>query len=284
MPQFDREQLKKAQKASLLILKEVDRICKKHGIRYLLDSGTLLGAVRHKGFIPWDDDLDIAMLHTEFDRFRKACEEELSESFRLILPDEYRGGQAFYDFTPRIVFLNSKRHADSAEMDFYEGKLNHLWVDIFLLDNIPDNALSDRMTRFLQKAVYGLSMAHRFRVDLSKYQGADRVRVAALTALGRLVPMPALFRLQEGLSRKYGGTATKNLYYSNYQPDYLQDTVRREWSLETVELPFEDGRFPAPKGYDEVLRVIYGDYMQLPPEEQRVPSHSDGLEVEFEEA
>ena len=282
MPQYDPEKLKKAQEASLEILLEVDRICRKHGITYLLDSGTLLGAVRHNGFIPWDDDLDIAMPHGEFDRFREVCETELSPRFRLVMPDGYRGGRAFYDFTPRILYLNSRRSADSAETEFYEGKLNHLWVDIFLLDNIPDSAFSDRLTRFLQKCIYGLSMAHRHAVDLKKYGPADRLKVGLLCAAGRFIPMPRLFAAQERLSRKFADRETRNLYYSNYQPDYLHDTVKREWSTQTAELPFEGHLLPVPKGYDEVLKVIYGDYMQLPPEEARVPSHSDGLEVGFE--
>jgi lipopolysaccharide cholinephosphotransferase len=69
------------------------------------------------------------------------------------------------------------------------------------------------------------------------------------------------------------------MYYSNYQPDYIHDTVEREWSENTTELEFEGHMLMAPKEYDKVLKVIYGDYMTLPPEDQRVPSHSDDIEV-----
>ena len=281
-PDYNKETLKKAQQASLEILLAVDRICRENGIRYLLDAGTLLGAVRHQGFIPWDDDIDIAMTRKDYEalkRLLRSGKKLLPENMELILPDEYRNGRAFYDFTPRIIYKNSRRHGDSREMDYYEGKLNHLWVDIFILDNIPDSPLLDRWVRFRQKVIYGLSMPKRWRLDLGKYSPSDRLKVSLLKGAGRFFPMRKLFSMQERLSRRYEKRHTKNLYYSNYQPDFLQDTVKREWSEEVTELPFEGHMLMAPAGYDQVLREIYGDYMQLPPEESRVPSHSDGLEV-----
>ena len=319
MPAYDEEKLRQAQAASLDILLEVDRICRAHGIQYLLDAGTLIGAVRHQGFIPWDDDIDIAMTRENFDRFVAVLRGEkerqyrgagrtrrtgkrqpgsklpassgpaaalgpsdrLPDSMELVLPNEYRGGRAFYDFTPRILYKPSRRHTDSRETKYYEGKLNHLWVDIFILDAIPDQPLLDHLTRFLQKCIYGCSMPRRFALDFSKYGTADRMKVRILAGLGRLFRMPELFALQDRLSRRFNGRRkpTKRLYYSNYQPDYLQVTLLRSWCEQTVELPFEGHSLMAPAGYDAVLREIYGDYQKLPPEAERVPSHSDDLEV-----
>lgn len=281
-PQYDGETLKKAQEASLEILLAVDRICRANGIRYLMDAGTLLGAVRHGGFIPWDDDIDIAMTRENYEalkRLLRSGKNLLPDNMEFILPDEYRNGRAFYDFTPRIIYKNSRRHGDSREMDYYEGKLNHLWVDIFILDNLPDDPFLDRWTRLCQKVIYGLSMPKRYRLELGKYSGMDLLRVAALSAAGRFFSMRRLFALQEWLSRKYEKKHTRRLYYSNYQPDYLHDTLNREWSEQVTELTFEGHQLMAPAGFEEVLQEIYGDYMQLPPEESRVPSHSDGLEV-----
>lgn len=279
IPDYDKENLKKAQDISLKILLEVDRICRENGIKYLMDSGTLLGAVRHKGFIPWDDDIDIAMTRENFERFKKTAPSALLPEMELVLPDEYRNGKAFYDFTPRIIYLKSRRHSDSDEMRFYDGKLNHLWVDIFILDNISDSAILDKLTRFKQKVIYGFAMSKRCKLDMSKYNGIDRLKVSVLASIGKFVNIRSIFRMQEALSVKYNSAKTKNMYYSNYQPDYLHDTVKREWSEEITELSFEGHMLMAPAGYDEVLKEIYGDYMQLPPIESRVPSHSDDIEV-----
>ncbi|MDD5833442.1 MAG: LicD family protein [Clostridiales bacterium] len=276
---YDKERLKQAQKASLDILIETDRLCRLFGIRYFLDSGTLLGAVRHKGFIPWDDDIDIVMPREDFERFRSVAAPQLRNGMELVMPDSFRNGTVFYDFTPRIIYINSRRHSEGGETDFYEGKLNHLWVDIFILDNISDNVAADRLTRFAQKAVYGMAMSKRYELDMSKYTGLDRLKVAVLSFAGGFVSMKTLFGLQHRLSTRYNGSRTRCLYYSNYQPDYIHDTVKREWIEETAELEFDGFRFFAPGGYDHVLREIYGDYMQLPPEEKRVPSHSDEIDI-----
>ncbi|MCQ2400334.1 MAG: LicD family protein [Lachnospiraceae bacterium] len=278
LPLYNTVRLKEAQDASLEILLEVDRICRKHGLTYLLDSGTLLGAVRHKGFIPWDDDADIAMTRENFEAFKK-YKNELRDGFSLLMPDEFAEGTRFYDFTPRIIYRDSRRRAYTDEQEYYEGKLNHLWVDIFILDGIPDCKMSDSITRFRQKVIYGLSMPKRFGIDPEKYSKSDRFRVKVLCAMGKSFKMQKLFKAQEKLSIKYNGKKHKRLYYSNYQPDYLHCTVMRSWSENHTELPFEDHMLMVPENYDEVLKVIYGDYMQLPPEEKRYPSHSDDIEV-----
>lgn len=276
---YDKEKLAEAQKASLEILLEVDRICRAHGISYMLDAGTLIGAVRHKGFIPWDDDIDIAMTRDNFESFRAAAVNELKAGLELVMPDEFRGGEAFYDFTPRIIYLNSRRHADSEETEYYGGKLNHLWVDIFILDNIPDNILLDKFTRFRQKMLYGYAMTKRRNIDMSKYKLTDKIKVAVLAVVGKSMHMQEIFRKQESLSVRYNTSETKRLYYSNYQPDYMQVTVQRSWIEPTAELMFEGHMMMVPSGWHEVLTEVYGDYMQLPPEEARVPSHSDEIDV-----
>jgi len=279
MKPYNEEKLKKAQEASLKIMLEVDRICRKHGLQYMLDSGTLLGAVRHQGFIPWDDDADLAMTRENFEAFRKVAAEELPETMQLVLPWEYRRGMAFYDFVPRVIYLPSRRHQEDEETAFYEEKLNHLWVDIFILDHLPDKDGEASFVRFRQKCLYGLSMPRRYNVDFSKYSFLDKARVGFLGSLSMWFSMPGLYLRQERLSKKYNGKHTSRLYYSNYQPDFIDDSIDRAWIEPLTELSFEGHRFMAPNDYDKVLRTVYGDYMQLPPEEQRVPSHSDDIEV-----
>lgn len=279
MESYDKKKLIEAQQASLSILLEIDRICRAYGIEYMLDSGTLLGAVRHKGFIPWDDDVDIAMTRDNFEKFRAVAMNELKSGMELVMPSELGDGKVFYDFTPRIIYLNSRRHAQSEETIYYGDRLNHLWVDIFILDNISDNPLLDKITRLRQMMFYGLAMSKRYKLDMSKYKGSNRLKVLTLVMLGKLTDMQEIFKKQESLSVRYNTGDTKRLYYSNYQPDYLYVTLKREWVEPVEELDFEGHMLMVPSFYHEVLTEIYGDYMQLPPEEQRVPSHSDEIEV-----
>ena len=196
---------------------QFDVVCKENGIQYFLGGGTLLGAIRHGGFIPWDDDIDIAMTRKDYEalkRLLRSGKKLLPENMELILPDEYRNGRAFYDFTPRIIYKNSRRHGDSREMDYYEGKLNHLWVDIFILDNIPDSPLLDRWVRFRQKVIYGLSMPKRWRLDLGKYSPSDRLKVSLLKGAGE-----RLDQALEEISIQPIGLP----YLSNVTADYVED-------------------------------------------------------------
>ena len=268
--------------ANLKMLKEIDRICRKHQIQYMLDAGTLLGAVRHKGFIPWDDDVDLVFTRENYERFAQVVRKELPEGMELLEPRQLQGGNAFYDFTPRIIYVNSQTHEDGEEMKFYGGGLNHLWVDLFILDKLPENKAAAAFTRFLQMAVYGLAMGHRYRLDYSKYSLMNKIFVAALAAIGKRIPMRTIRGLQCRVSVKDNKGKSRLRYYSNYQPDYLYVTLNEEWIKETVDLPFEDTMLMAPKGWNQVLTWIYGDYQKLPPEEKRVPTHSS-IEIQIDD-
>lgn len=272
--------LEKVHRANLKLLKEIDRICRSHGISYMLDSGTLLGAVRHRGFIPWDDDVDVAFTRENFEKFVQVAPRELPEGMSLLRPEDILEGRVFYDFTTRVIYENSRVHGDTEQMRFYDGKLNHLWVDLFVLDRLPDSRFGACFSKLLQKIVYGMAMAHRDRLDFGKYSLPDKFRVGVLSVLGCLVPMRLLFRVQKCLAKKDNRKKSSHWYYSNYQPDYLYVTLEDAWCTKTVDLPFEDTSLMAPVGYEHVLEWIYGDYQTLPPVEKRVPAHSS-IEIEI---
>ena len=274
--------LTKVHEANLSILKEIDRICRKYKIKYLLDAGTLLGAVRHKGFIPWDDDADVAFTRNHYEAFLKVIRRELPPSMELIMPQDLRDGNVFFDFTARIIYRNSKMHEDNPEMEFYEGKLNHLWVDIFIIDVLPQQKFAAAVTLLTHKVIYGMAMGHRYKLDYSKYSRFHKLAVGSLATAGHLVPMKVLYRLQRAVARVHRSSRSNLRYYSNYQPDFLYVTLQKEWCEETVDLEFCDTRLMAPKNWHEVLTWIYGDYMKLPPKERRVPVHSS-MEIQIYE-
>lgn len=266
--------MSRVHEANLKILKEVDRICRKYNIKYALDAGTLIGAVRHKGFIPWDDDADVAFTRKQYEAFMKVVKRELPDTMELLEPDSYRGGRAFYDFTPRIIYKNSRCHGDSGYMAFYEGKLNHLWVDLFVIDKLPAGKMGAAATRFLHKAIYGLAMGHRYELDFSKYSPLHKLFVGGLAAFGRLIPMKAIFAMQKAVALKDRKSKGGLCYYSSYQPDFLYVTVEGKWCDQVVDREFEDARFMIPGGWHQILTEVYGSYMELPPKEERIPSHS----------
>ena len=266
--------LEKVHEANLKILDEVDRICKKYRIRYMLDAGTLLGAVRHKGFIPWDDDVDIIFTRSQYEAFMKVAARELPDTMEVMDYRTLHGGKGFYDFTSRILYLPSKKHENGPEMEFYGGKLNHLWVDLFVLDELPDSGWAASAVRLFQTLLYGLAMGHRYRLDFSKYQGKELAAVKFLSAVGKCLPMKGIFALQRRFSLLFDSGKHGKLYASNYQPDFLYVTWEKAWAEKTSQVEFEGRSLMAPADPDGVLRMLYGDYMKLQPEEQRVPSHS----------
>ena len=266
--------MSKVHAASLKILKEIDRICRKYKIRYALDAGTLIGAVRHKGFIPWDDDADVVFLRSQYEAFVKVAGRELPDTMELLLPDSYRDGRAFFDFTPRIIYKNSRCHQDSPEMNFYGGKLNHIWVDLFILDKLPASPAGAAVTRFVHKAIYGLAMGHRPGLDFKKYSLIHKIFVGGLAGVGRFIPLRLISAMQRAAALKDRRSRGSRWYYSNYQPDYLYVTLEGSWCEAVEDAAFEDAQLMIPKGWHEVLTEVYGDYMQLPPEEKRVPTHS----------
>lgn len=266
--------LTKVHETNLKILKEIDRICRKYRIKYMLDAGTLLGAVRHQGFIPWDDDADVAFTRKNYEAFLKVVSRELPDTMELLMPWDFRGGKGFYDFTARIIYKNSRTHEDTPEMQYYEGKLNHLWVDLFTIDELPEKNGAANMTLLLHKMVYGMAMGHRYHLDYGKYSLFHKLAVGGMSAVGRLVPMKLLFKLQRLVALKDRRGRSELRYYSNYQPDFLYVTLQRNWCDEIVDVDFCDTKLMASKHWHEVLTWIYGDYMTLPPKEKRVPSHS----------
>ncbi len=184
--------IEQVQAANLKVIKEVDRICRKHGIHYLLDAGTLIGAIRHHGFIPWDDDVDFAFLREEYEKFIKVAGNELPSGMHLWFPADSAQFEAFYDFTPKIIYENSRKRLPDADTAHYQEELNHICVDIFILDEISENLLARKTQILLNKIIYGMAMGHRRKLDFSKYSFLQKLQVGLLAGIGSMIDMKTL--------------------------------------------------------------------------------------------
>ena len=213
----------------------------------------------------------------------KVVRRELPDTMELLMPWDFQKGRAFFDFTARIYYKNSRIHEDSPETQYYEGKMNHLWVDLFTLDVLPQNKVASSVTLLLHKTIYGMAMGHRYHLDFSKYSMFHKLAVGGLSAAGRLVPLKFLFWLQRAAALKDQKCRSNLRYYSNYQPDYLYVTLQKEWCEQVEDVAFCDTKLMAPKHWDEVLTWIYGDYKKLPPKDKRVPGHSTARIQVFDE-
>lgn len=263
---MDDATLRKVQLTQLEMLKAFDSVCRKHHISYILSSGTLLGAVRHQGFIPWDDDLDIDMTRENYERFL-ACADELGDRYSV---------QNWHTDKEFALPFSKLRMNGTVYREKGSSRLTNcgIYIDIFPCDRRKAD-LSETW-RFRKLNLYRLMMLHMSSAyDTSAF--SMRLR-AALCVLS----LP--YRGKNGrtrLIRKYEQLATK-------QPDETENVILFEnggakaigkWLIEKhcfeelCELPFESYRFSCPQDYDGYLRRAYGDYLQLPPEEKRYNRH-----------
>ena len=241
------------------LLREIDRICRKHEISYMLFAGSALGAVRHEGFIPWDDDLDVILLREEYERFLALAPAELGEGF--FLQKEYS------EHWP--MFFSKLRKNDTACMEKFvpRDRLQHqgIYVDIFPADNLCDFPPFAFLQFISSKVVIAKSLYCRGYLT-------DSLGKKMFMLLCRALPAAPFRRL--ALSRNRGSSRRVHSFFGASRC-FAKSVYPREWFTETEPMPFEGGSYPVSRHFDELLRVLYGDYLtpsSLP--EREVKEHA----------
>lgn len=258
------EELQALRALEVSILREVDALCRRHDIPYSLGCGTLLGAIRFRGFIPWDDDVDICIPREDFQRFRAVCAAELDDRF-------------FYqshETEPGYCYMFDKIRVNNTVMGelFFQGLDIHqgVYLDIFPVDRVPDGAWRRLMQR-RTLAFWGELLTWRF-LDPESWTGAKRVIVKICRVLSAPFSTEFLYKRALRVMTRYAGDDTRcmSMLISDKRG---REAFPCEYWYDRVETAFEDGQFPVPRAYDEMLRAKFGDYTVLPPEERRHTRH-----------
>ncbi len=263
-------QLRELQLTELGILKDFAEVCKNMNLTYFLNSGTLLGAIRHGGFIPWDDDVDIAMPFEDYDKFLTIGQEQLGDRYFI----QNMETDPNFNMSYTRVRLNGTTCMDSykASWDIHHG----VWIDVF-----PIVPLRGKLDFKLSHLVFSLCNYLQLDQSLSYYYDEyynilGRLGITCLKFLYRL-PMDKRIRLHKrivwGMCRKKGKCCS--VLWGNITTFYPENVFH-----EKTEVYFEGIKLCAPKEFDKYLTYTYGDYMQLPPEEKRKTHTLDTIDLE----
>lgn len=250
------DQLKQVKNEILIIQKEFHRICEKYNIRYFLFYGTLLGAVRHQGFIPWDDDCDVGMMREDFDKFKKVYRNELSSRFF------FQDRETDPAWTKKIIKIRSNALTVIEESEKGDEPYHHgVFVDIFVFDYYPDSAKKTfkSLYDFLQlKAKRKLLPKRSFKRTFYNIS---------------LIPRMLVFLVSRAYySYIYDKTKFKKsnmIGMMMFHEDFLSLFNANDLLPIDQKMLFENEYFYVPHAPESVLKVLYGDYMKLPPENQR---------------
>lgn len=263
--EMDQELLKKVQPQLLEILLEIQRVCRENDIHFFLACGSFLGAVRHQGFIPWDDDLDIGMLRQDYEKFRRIAPEALGENYC------FQDWHTDPDYNMPFGKVR-RRHSLYLEAKPKQVRENGFFVDVFPFDNAPVDP-ADRKR-------YAGKLTTLFRLKMMK-SGAtpwmNNDKIMWKKRIGYLIYQAgALFVSNDKIVEKYDALASsvpESPILCRQRGLTNLNLYERSWIEDLTDYPFEGHSIPGPRDYDAVLTAQFGDYRTLPPEGERENRH-----------
>ena len=270
--------LRKLQLTELEILKELVRVCRKHNLRYYIVGGTLIGAARHGGFIPWDDDIDVSMPRKDFDKLCKIAKEEFGENY--FLQTRKTDKKCYFHYA------KLRKNGTYFGEDKFEHTALHkgIFMDIFPLDYIPDN-------KALQKIFFrGFSCLTGFICSKEKtseflYKNMSLPFIVSFRLLQCILPKCLLLSLRSLLAKLSRGLSKKKLLASlSGFHGYPMEISPENWWGEGCDIEFEGITVKAPSQYKTLLTHMFGNFMELPPEEERINHNVDPEKIIFEGA
>lgn len=263
------EQIRELQLIVKEMLLDISAACKEAGLDFYMAEGSLIGAIRHKGFIPWDDDVDIAMPREHYEKFLQVGQKLLGDKYKVQHSTTVENYWSPF-IKVRLITDDPKfRQMHIAHLTKDNGPV----VDIFPLDNVPK---ASSFGQKLNRQLIGL-----FRGMITRKLGClphNTLASWGAWVLSHFFTVRQLHKILDKLHKRYN--APDNAYIVNWASYYgiHKETFPAEAFAKPILVPFEEVEMPVPCGYDTVLRTIYGDYMTPPPEDKRVIKHHFGVD------
>jgi lipopolysaccharide cholinephosphotransferase len=262
---LDDGRLRQAQLKMLAMLEVVDTICLKYNLDYWLDAGTLLGSIRHQGFIPWDDDMDISMPRASYEQFLRVAPEELPK--HMWLQTIHTDPGYFNMATPLKIRDKKSRYIEKHEQGD-EPYIQGIFIDVFVYDSMPENPKLRSWYKFIAKKISRFLSTKYGVVNIGHYAKIYKT-------LGKLLPKSMLESSLQNIINKTNTSGSSYLGrgYNCVGKNFLK--YEDIYPLQRAQ--FETGSFNVPNNVQEVLTQQFGDYLTLPPVEQRIMRHCKEL-------
>lgn len=257
-------EVKPLQKKELDILLEVDKICEELGLKYYLIGGTLLGAVRHGGFIPWDVDIDIAMLRRDYEILREYC---IKNNDGPIFYEDYTTEKNHTECHAILKLKGTEVRYKTRSKDQYTLQHNGIYMDIFPLDFAPNEYKKQRRQQYTIKFFSSLIQA-----KICRDYGAGKLKYfvkKVLSVLLKPIPFYGLQKIVDKTMQKYNNGPCEYVVSMASHYSYRKQFMPIEFYGEPKRIAFEEYEFLAPAKTEEYLQQLFGDYMKLPPEDKR---------------
>ena len=265
------DDLYSVQHALEMMLHDFDEVCVNHNIEWSLFGGSVIGAVRHNGFIPWDDDVDIFMTRKNYQHFREIAEKEMGNKYLLKEP----GRKKYIYHFPQLQLRHTEIEPIQTTQDANDG----LYVDIFIMENAPNN----KVIRFLHGALCTIMLfiisavrQDKCKEHILKYAGSDNGTVKAVNSRARFAKLFAFFDFEKWLilsDKVFSLCKNNNSTYVSCPSGrlhYFKETYSRAEMCNYVKHKFGDHEWNIPKGYEYYLNKRYGsNYMTIPPKEKQ---------------
>lgn len=275
---LDKKQRRKLQIIELKMLHDFNNACQKYNIKYMLSGGSVLGAIRHNGFIPWDDDIDIIMYRSEYEKVDAAMAEMYGDKYTIISGDIDKN----YICKFKKILLNDTKYVEIEAENYPYQK--SIFIDIFPIDNIPNSKISCKIRGIIHDFAFlatGAICFAKYPSNIIKQKAKKEKEIKKFyntkMAIGKILSVFFGFQFYMNIEKKLANYKKK----TNFEGiptaiRYNREVFESGFFSETILHEFEGEMFPIPANYDRYLKNLYGDYMQIPPVEKR-EMHSASL-------